>query len=100
MAAADERAASLVARGWVAVVAGLNSIGTAWHGDDVAAIATSGADAIVVPKVNGAAEVQLGLTVITPDPCGDDIVADGASTCVDLRPFSAERLATRARTRN
>jgi citrate lyase subunit beta/citryl-CoA lyase len=35
-----------------------NSIGTPWHDDDIAAIATSGADAIVVPKINTRDEVQ------------------------------------------
>ena len=35
-----------------------NGIGTQWHDADVAAIATSGADAIVVPKVNRREEVQ------------------------------------------
>lgn len=35
-----------------------NAIGTRWHDDDVAAIATSGADAIVVPKVNSADDVR------------------------------------------
>ena len=35
-----------------------NGIGTPWHDDDVAAIATSGADAIVVPKVDTRADVD------------------------------------------
>ena len=35
-----------------------NGIGTQWHDDDVAAIATSGADAIVVPKVDTGADVD------------------------------------------
>ena len=35
-----------------------NGIGTQWHDDDVAAIATSGADAIVVPKVDTRADVD------------------------------------------
>ena len=35
-----------------------NAIGTGWHADDVAAIATSGADAILVPKVSARADVD------------------------------------------
>lgn len=35
-----------------------NAIGTRWHDADVAAIATSGADAIVVPKVDTRADVD------------------------------------------
>ena len=35
-----------------------NGIGTRWHDDDVAAIATSGADAIVVPKVDTRDDVE------------------------------------------
>ncbi len=35
-----------------------NGIGTRWHDDDVAAIAASGADAIVVPKVDTRADVD------------------------------------------
>ena len=36
-----------------------NGLGSQWHADDVAAIATSGAAAIVVPKVNSADEVHV-----------------------------------------
>jgi len=35
----------------------VNGIGTEWHDADVAAAATSGADVVLVPKVNSAAEV-------------------------------------------
>ncbi|MDP1820398.1 MAG: CoA ester lyase [Acidimicrobiales bacterium] len=35
-----------------------NGIGTPWHDDDLVAIAAAGPDAIVVPKVNTAAEVH------------------------------------------
>jgi citrate lyase subunit beta/citryl-CoA lyase len=35
-----------------------NGIGTAWHADDLAAIAKAGPAAVVVPKVNSAAEVH------------------------------------------
>jgi citrate lyase subunit beta/citryl-CoA lyase len=35
-----------------------NGLGTTWHDADVEAIATSGADAIVIPKVNTRAEVD------------------------------------------
>ncbi|TIC83043.1 CoA ester lyase [Nocardioides sp. GY 10127] len=36
----------------------VNGIGTAWHADDLAAVAAAGPDAVVVPKVNSAAEVH------------------------------------------
>ncbi|MEX1217874.1 MAG: CoA ester lyase [Acidimicrobiales bacterium] len=35
----------------------INGIGTQWHADDIAAVAKAGPNAIVVPKVNSAAEV-------------------------------------------
>jgi citrate lyase subunit beta/citryl-CoA lyase len=35
-----------------------NAAGTPWHADDVAAVATSGADAIVVPKVDRVEDVE------------------------------------------
>jgi citrate lyase subunit beta/citryl-CoA lyase len=35
-----------------------NGAGTAWHDDDIAAIATSGADAVLLAKVEGAGVVQ------------------------------------------
>jgi citrate lyase subunit beta/citryl-CoA lyase len=35
-----------------------NGIGTQWHDDDLAAIAKAGPDAVVVPKINSAAEVR------------------------------------------
>jgi citrate lyase subunit beta/citryl-CoA lyase len=40
------------------VVVRANGIGTPWHDEDVAAIATSGADAILVPKVDSASDVE------------------------------------------
>ena len=36
----------------------VNGIGTEWHDDDVVAAAKAGPDAVVVPKVNSASEVQ------------------------------------------
>lgn len=36
----------------------INGLGTQWHADDLAAAAAAGPDAIVVPKVNSATEVQ------------------------------------------
>jgi len=36
----------------------VNSIGTQWHDDDIAAVVASGADAVVVPKINSAADVH------------------------------------------
>ena len=35
-----------------------NGIGTAWHDDDLAAIAQAGPDAVVIPKINSADEVH------------------------------------------
>ena len=35
----------------------INGIGTQWHEDDIAAVAAAGPDAMLVPKVNSAAEV-------------------------------------------
>jgi len=35
-----------------------NGIGTEWHDDDLAAIAKAGPDAVVIPKINSAAEVH------------------------------------------
>jgi citrate lyase subunit beta / citryl-CoA lyase len=35
-----------------------NGIGTQWHDDDLAAIAKAGPDAVVIPKINSAAEVH------------------------------------------
>lgn len=35
----------------------VNGLGTAWHDDDLAAVAGSGADAVVVPKVDGPDDV-------------------------------------------
>ena len=35
-----------------------NGIGTAWHDDDLAAIAAAGPAAVVIPKINSAAEVH------------------------------------------
>ncbi len=43
----------------------VNSIGTEWHGDDLAAAAVAGPDAILVPKVNSASEVQALEAAIT-----------------------------------
>jgi len=36
----------------------VNALGTRWHDDDVAAVATSGADAMVVPKIDSGADVD------------------------------------------
>lgn len=36
----------------------VNGLGTSWHDDDVTAVATSGADGMVVPKVDGPADVE------------------------------------------
>lgn len=60
-AAARDRvctAAGSGAYGHREVVVRANGIGTAWHDQDVAAIATSGADAVLVPKVDGPDDVQ------------------------------------------
>ena len=50
-----------------------NGIGTRWHDDDVAAIATSGADAIVVPKVNTAADVEHVVAALEAAGAPDDL---------------------------
>lgn len=42
-----------------------NAIGTEWHDEDVAAIATSGADAIVVPKVDRVEDVDAVASALT-----------------------------------
>lgn len=40
------------------VVIRVNAVGTEWYDDDVAAVATAGADAVLVPKVESAAQVE------------------------------------------
>ncbi len=50
-----------------------NAIGTQWHNEDVRAIATSGADAIVVPKVNTAEEVQHVVAALEQAGAPDDL---------------------------
>ena len=50
-----------------------NGIGTRWHDDDVVAIATSGADAVVVPKVNTAADVQHVVAALEAAGAPDDL---------------------------
>ena len=50
-----------------------NGIGTRWHDDDVAAIATSGADAIVVPKVDIAADVEHVVAALEAAGAPDDL---------------------------
>lgn len=61
-AEARERACAMFAAGGYGsreIAIRANGIGTPWHDDDVAAIAEAGPDAILVPKVNSAAEVHL-----------------------------------------
>lgn len=50
-----------------------NGIGTPWHDDDVAAIATSGADAIVIPKVNTADDVRQVVAALESAGAPDDL---------------------------
>lgn len=50
-----------------------NGIGTPWHNDDVRAIATSGADAIVIPKVNTAEDVQHVVAALEQAGAPDDL---------------------------
>ncbi len=50
-----------------------NGIGTQWHDDDIAAIATSGAAAVVVPKVNTRAEVEQVAQALTAAGAPDDL---------------------------
>ena len=59
--AARERVVAAAGSGDLApreVTIRVNGIGTRWHADDVAAVATSGAHGMVVPKVDSAADVQ------------------------------------------
>jgi citrate lyase subunit beta/citryl-CoA lyase len=46
------------------VVIRCNAIGTPWHDEDVAAVATSGADALLVPKVDDPADVERVATAL------------------------------------
>lgn len=58
-AAARDRVCSLVdAYGSREVTIRVNGAGTPWHADDLAAVAAAGPSAVVVPKVNSAAEVH------------------------------------------
>jgi citrate lyase subunit beta/citryl-CoA lyase len=50
-----------------------NGIGTQWHDDDVAAIATSGADAIVIPKVDTAEDVEQVVAALEAAGAPDDL---------------------------
>ena len=50
-----------------------NGIGTQWHDDDVRAIATSGADAIVIPKVDTAEDVQHVVAALEQAGAPDDL---------------------------
>ena len=57
---ARERACAMFAAGGYGsreIAIRANGIGTPWHDDDLAAIAAVGPDAVLVPKVNSAAEV-------------------------------------------
>ena len=60
-AEARERACAMFAAGGYGnreITIRANGIGTAWHDDDLAAIAAAGPDGVVVPKVNSAADVH------------------------------------------
>jgi citrate lyase subunit beta/citryl-CoA lyase len=60
-AEARERACAMFAGGGYGsreIAIRANGIGTPWHDDDLAAIAQAGPDAVLVPKVNSAAEVH------------------------------------------
>ena len=60
-AEARERACAMFAAGGYGsreITIRANGIGTPWHDDDLAAIAQAGPDAVVVPKINSAAEVR------------------------------------------
>lgn len=50
-----------------------NGIGTDWHDADVAAIAVSGADAIVIPKVNSLDEVEAVSRALTAAGAPDEL---------------------------
>lgn len=46
------------------IVIRANALGTPWGADDLTAIATSGAHAVLLPKVNGAADIASALDVL------------------------------------
>lgn len=50
-----------------------NGIGTPWHDDDLVAIATSGAAAVVIPKVNHPDEVEQVSRALTAAGAPDDL---------------------------
>jgi citrate lyase subunit beta/citryl-CoA lyase len=50
-----------------------NGIGTRWHDEDLAAIATSGADAVVIPKVDTAADVRQVVARLEASGAPDDL---------------------------
>lgn len=58
-AAREEAAALLATPVDKPVFVRVNGLGTEWHHDDVAALATTAIDGIVVPKVESAADVEL-----------------------------------------
>ncbi len=66
-------AASSGAYGHREVTIRANGIGTQWHDEDVRAIATSGADAIVIPKVNTAEDVQHVVAALEHAGAPDDL---------------------------
>ena len=72
-AKADARAAAVEAvraGGWGAreVIVRVNGLETEWGADDLAAAATSGADAVLVPKIDGPIDVRRYATTPFPPP--------------------------------
>jgi citrate lyase subunit beta/citryl-CoA lyase len=71
----------------------VNGIGTQWHDDDVAAVATSGAHGIVVPKVDSAADVRAITTSLDAAGAPDDL-AIWAMVETPRAVFAAREIAT------
>ncbi len=102
---ARERIAAELATGGYApreVVVRINGIGTEWFADDIAAFATSGADALLVPKLDGpetvlrAAEIMdtagapadMGIWCMLETPLGVLNARDTAASHPRLRAFT------------
>lgn len=70
-----------------------NGIDTEWGADDLAAIATSGADAVLVPKVSSAADIDRYQAALAAAPASMQLWAM-IETCASV--FALDAIATRA----
>src|SRR5262245_21427809 len=50
------------------IVVRVNALGTSWGRDDIAAAATAGADAVLLPKVESAETVNAAIAALGPAP--------------------------------